>query len=284
MDEEKNDSIRKMDVSKIAIENPYATIGIIGDRKTGKTTIIHELCDGYHKYNRNVVLVSGSAQQQGSFNGIIPNVLIYENYDPKVVAKMISKQGVLCKEYKDNPYVKKQGLVILDDITGTEAIWKKDKTFTYIMTQGRHAFMGFVISVQFPREIPPDIRSNFEYVIVTNLSTEAKQKFFYDNYLDHRYFPTMEKFLEVYRAITKEPYKFMIIRMKGRPDTEEPSTENKLSDYVFWGKCANPRGKKYRRLAHPDFWKMDEKYYDPEYMFNSNGVMSGAKRNIKLVD
>lgn len=278
-----NDTIKKMDVSKIASENPHATIGIIGDRRTGKTTIIHELCDGYHKHNRNVILVSGSAQQTGSFSGIIPNLLIYENYEPKVIAALIQKQGLLSREYHDNKYVKTQGLVILDDVTGTEAVWKKDKTFTYIMTQGRHALMGFVISVQFPREVPPDIRSNFEYVIVTNLATETKQKFFYENFIDHRYFPTMEKFLEVYRAITKESYKFMIIRTKGKPD-DGSNNETKLSDYVFWGKCANPRGKKYRRLAHSYYWKLDEKYYNPEYMFNTGtGGANGSKRAIKLV-
>ena len=110
--------------------------------------------------------------------------------------------------------------------------------------------------MQYALGIPPNLRTNIDYVFILREPYMTNRKRIWENYASM--FPTLESFAAILDQTT-ENYECLVINNN--------SKSNKLNDQVFWYK-AEPHGG--FKLGSPEFWALskdmgsdDEDEYDP---------------------
>ena len=85
----------------------------------------------------------------------------------------------------------------MDDCLGSKHAWAKDKPILEMFYNGRHFQITFILTMQFPLGIGPELRSNFDYVFLLADDFVSNQKRIYDHYAGM--FPNFESFRRVFR-------------------------------------------------------------------------------------
>ena len=128
------------------------------------------------------------------------------------------------------------------------------------------------ICMQFPLGIPPNLRTNIDYVFILREPYLSNRKRIWENYASM--FPTLESFVSILDQTT-ENYECLVI--------DNNAKSNKLTDQVFW----------YKAQSHPDFklgskefWEIsknlgdddEEEEYDPNKSKKSKGQQITVKK------
>ena len=128
-----------------------------------------------------------------------------------------------------------------------------------------------IITMQYPLGIPPNLRTNIDYVFILREPYIANRKRIYENYAGM--FPTFESFCQIMDQCT-ENYECLVINNN--------SKSNKLQDQIFWYK-ADAHGD--FRMGSKEFWDLsknigsddEDEAYDP----NASRKKSGPRINVK---
>ena len=107
--------------------------------------------------------------------------------------------------------------------------------------------------MQYPQGIPPELRSNIDYVFIFNEPSEANRKKIYDAY--GGMLPDFNYFCNILDACTQN-HECVVIKTSGN--------SNDLRDQIFWYK-AEPH--KNFRVGHQKFWK----YHNNNYYISTDG-------------
>ena len=137
---------------------------------------------------------------------------------------------------------------------------------------GRHWKIMLIITMQYPLGIPPNLRTNIDYVFILREPYIANRKRIYENYAGM--FPTFESFAQVMDQCT-ENYECLVV--------DNNAKSNKLQDQIFWYK-AEPH--KNFKLGSKEFWEIskdinsddDEEEYDPNA---SRKKAAGPRINVR---
>ena len=146
--------------------------------------------------------------------------------------------------------------VILDDCLFDNS-WTKDRLMRLLFMNGRHWKVMLVITMQYPLGIPPNLRTNIDYVFILREPYINNRKRIYEKYAGM--FPTFESFCQVMDQCT-ENYECLVINNNAK--------SNKLSDQIFWYKAEHHANFK---LGSKEFWELsknlpdddDDAHYDP---------------------
>lgn len=121
----------------------------------------------------------------------------------------------------------------------------------------RHWKIMLIITMQYPLGIPPNLRTNIDYVFILREPYMTNRKRIWDNYASM--FPTIESFNSVMDQTT-ENYECLVINNN--------SKSNKLNDQIFWYKAETRPDFK---LGSKEFWEIsknmgsddEDEAYDP---------------------
>ena len=119
--------------------------------------------------------------------------------------------------------------------------WKKDKIIREIFMNGRHWGIMFVLLMQYAIGIPPNLRSNIDWVFLLRENNFQNRKKLYENYAGM--FHNFEMFCQTMDACT-ENYECLVIHNGAK--------SNKLEDQVFWYKAEDHQD---FRLGDPVLWE-----------------------------
>jgi hypothetical protein len=106
---------------------------------------------------------------------------------------------------------------------------------------GRHYKVFFIITMQYPLGIPPNLRANIDYVFILRNNNTSDRKRIYEHYAG--VFPSFETFCQVMDSCTQN-YECLVIN--------NTVSSTKLEDCVFWYK-ADPHDD--FKIGHPSVWK-----------------------------
>jgi hypothetical protein len=128
---------------------------------------------------------------------------------------------------------------------------------------GRHYKILFLLTMQYALGIPPNLRTNIDYVFILRENYVSNRKRLYEHYAGM--FPSFDIFCQVMDQCT-ENYECLVI--------DNNAKSNQLTDQVFWYKA--PEHSDFKCGAK-EFWDYSEKNYSN--IGNSNDDMSGRIKN-----
>lgn len=117
-------------------------------------------------------------------------------------------------------------MLIMDDCMSSKGDWIKNPNVLELFFNGRHHHISFILTMQYCIGIPPELRSNFDYIFLLAEDIVSNQKRLYEHYAGM--FPKLEIFQQVFTNITND-YGVMVI------DNKTHSSD--LTDKVFWYKA-----------------------------------------------
>ena len=270
--------LKKFDMKTISFrpdENKGPVIVLIGRRDTGKSFLVRDLLF-YHQDIPIGTVISGTEAGNGFYSEHVPKLFIHEEYNSAIIENILKRQRTVLKQIKKEIEVYRKSsidpraFVILDDCL-FDASWTRDKMMRLLFMNGRHWKMMLIITMQYPLGIPPNLRTNIDYVFILREPYISNRKRIYENYAGM--FPTFESFCQVMDQCT-ENYECLVINNNAK--------SNKLNDQIFWYKAEHQKNFK---LGSKEFWEIsktlnsddEDEMYDP----NSANKKKGPKINVK---
>lgn len=249
------------DISFKPTENKGPVVVLIGRRDTGKTYLVRDLL-WYHQDIPIGTVISGTEAGNGFYSSHIPKLFIHDEYNSVIIENILKRQKTVLKQIKKEMETYKRtnidprAFVILDDCL-YDATWTRDKMMRLLFMNGRHWKIMLIITMQYPLGIPPNLRTNIDYVFILREPYIANRKRIWENYAGM--FPTFESFCQVMDQCT-ENFECLVINNN--------SKSNKLQDQIFWYKAEHHADFK---LGSKEFWELSKDYnsddgeevYDP---------------------
>jgi hypothetical protein len=212
----------------------------------------------YHnKHIPSGVIFSGTEEASPFFGDFIPDCFIHSEYDPALVDSIMNRQKRKIRDAKMSGKSETGKLpsnnvfIVLDDMLHDAQNWKKEKTIKNIFFNGRHYNFLFILTMQYPLGITPELRSNIDYVFIFNEPSYKNRKKIYDDYAGM--IPSFDFFCNVLDACTQN-HECLVIKTSGN------STD--IKDQVFWYKAE--QHDKFQ-VGHPKFWKYHNANYNENY-------------------
>lgn len=271
--------LKRFDMKKITFkptENAGPVIVLIGRRDTGKSFLVRDLLF-YHQDIPIGTVISGTEAGNGFYSSHVPKLFIHEEYNSAIIENILKRQRTVLKQIQKEmetyrkTNIDPRAFVILDDCL-FDASWTKDKMMRLLFMNGRHWKLMLVITMQYPLGIPPNLRTNIDYVFILREPYISNRKRIYENYAGM--FPTFESFCQVMDQCT-ENYECLVIHNNAK--------SNKLSDQIFWYKAESHKD---FRLGSKEFWELskninsdDEDSYDPGASSNKKGPKINVKKS-----
>jgi hypothetical protein len=271
--------LKKFDMKNISFrpdENKGPVCVLIGRRDTGKSYLVRDLLY-YHQDIPIGTVISGTEAGNGFYSKHVPKLFIHEEYNTAIIENILKRQKTVLKQIKremenyKRSNIDPRAFVILDDCL-YDASWTKDKMMRLLFMNGRHWKVMLVITMQYPLGIPPNLRTNIDYVFILREPYISNRRRIYDNYAGM--FPTFESFCQVMDQCT-ENYECLVINNN--------SKSNKLQDQIFWYKADHHGDFK---LGSKEFWEIskdlnsddEDEMYDPS---NDKKRGAGPKINVR---
>jgi Poxvirus A32 protein len=217
----------------------------------------------------------GTEAGNGFYSELVPKLFIHDEYNSVIIENILRRQKAVLKQIKKEIETYKKSsidprtFVILDDCLYDDK-WTRDKLMRLLFMNGRHWKIMLIITMQYPLGIPPNLRTNIDYVFILRENIGGNRKRIYTNYASM--FPTFEAFCSVLDSCT-ENYECLVINNN--------SKSNRLQDQIFWYK-AEKRGN--FKMGAKQFWELsknlgsdDEDEYDPN-KFKKKGSQITVKK------
>lgn len=256
--------LKKFDMRSITFkpdENKGPVIVLIGRRDTGKSFLVKDLL-WHHQDIPIGTVISGTEMANGFYSKHVPKLFIHDEYNTVLVENILRRQKTVLKQMKSEMDMYKKTtidprtFVILDDCL-YDNTWAKDKMMRLLFMNGRHWKIMLIITMQYPLGIPPQLRTNIDFVFILREPYLTNRERIWKNYASM--FPTLESFCSVMDQTT-ENYECMVINNNAK--------SNKINDQVFWYKAMDRPDFK---LGSKDFWDIsknmteddEDDVYDP---------------------
>jgi len=244
--------LSKFDISKIESDK---VIVFIGKRETGKSFLVRDLL----YYNQDLpvgTVISGTEGANQFYSKIMPSIFIHGEYSDHIITNYVSRQKKIVKAHnaEKNNYgqsnIDPRAFIILDDCL-YDPSWVRSKDIRALFMNGRHYKSMFIITMQYALGIPPNLRTNIDYVFLLRENIVSNRKRLYEQYAGM--FPNFDYFQQVMDQCT-EDYECLVIHNNAK--------SNKLQDQVFWYKADSHDD---FQLGHPECWKLHNANYNPDH-------------------
>lgn len=222
----------KLQIKKFNLNDmvDHCTIAIIAKRASGKSFLTKEIM--YCKKNVSCAVAISRTEKLNSFySEFIPDIYIYSEYSSDVLSRIFERQsimnGINSERIKQGKKPKNDSLfLIMDDCMSSKGTWTKDPHILELFFNGRHHHLSFILTMQYSVGIPPEMRSNFDYVFLLAEDIISNRKRLYDHYAGM--FPSFDIFQQVFSDITDD-YGILVIDNRVR--------SKNITDKVFWYKA-----------------------------------------------
>ena len=151
-------------------ENKGPVIVLIGRRDTGKSFLVRDLL--YHQRDVPIgTVISGTEGANQFYANHVPAVLIHSKFETGIIQNILLRQKQVMKQVKTQMDMYKKcsidprTFVILDDCL-YDSSWSKNELMRMIFMNGRHWKIMLIITMQYPLGIPPQLRTNVDYVFI----------------------------------------------------------------------------------------------------------------------
>jgi hypothetical protein len=233
--------LKKFDMTKIKHDK---VVVLIGKRETGKSFLVKDLL-WHHQGMPCGTVISGTEGANMFYSKVVPPIFVHEEYSPLIIANVLKRQKLIARKIakdlseRGTTVVDPRNFLILDDCLYDQT-WIRDKNVRYLFMNGRHVHTMFIITMQYAMGIPPNLRTNIDYVFILREPYLSNRKRIFENYGSA--FPSFEFFCQIMDQCTQN-YECLVINNN--------TQSNKLEDAIFWYKAEMHADFK---IGAPEFW------------------------------
>jgi len=245
----------KINEFKLGMMVDFPAIVMVAKRGSGKSWVTRDIM--YHK--RKIpcgMVVSPTDRESEFFRDFFPDLFIHYDFG-EVFKKLIHRQRMMIEKQrakeKQGKKIDPEAILVMDDCLARKAGWAKDESILEILMNGRHIKLTYILTMQYPLGVTPELRSNFDYIFLLNENFISNQKRIYDNYAGM--FPTFETFLTAFKVCT-DKHGCMVINNR--------INSNNIDDQVFWFKAKDHKKGEFF-FGSKEFKEFHNEFYDPKY-------------------
>ena len=253
---------------------------MIAKRGSGKSWVVRAILE-YFK-DIPVGLIIAPTDRMNKFYGkFFPDSYIHYEYKSEIIEKVLERQRAIIEKQAEKALKGKKidprAFIIMDDCLGQKGSWVKDPPIQELLFNGRHYRIMYILTMQFPLGITPELRCNFDYIFLLADDTISNQKRIYDHYAGM--FPTFDAFRQVFVQLTAD-YGSMVIVNRG--------VKKSLFDKVFYYKAPDLSTLSEVKIGCRQFRKFHEKNYNQNWskktsLFNEVDFFANKKKNKSAV-
>ena len=242
-----NLELESFDMQKI---KDHAVIFFVGKRNTGKSVLVLDFL--YHKNNFPIVVViSPTDVYNKTFSPHVPQMFIHNKFDSNIIKNIIARQKKISELSETNITYKnmdKRICIVFDDLLADAKNWINDENIKWIFNNGRHAYITFVVTLQYIMIIPRMLRSNTDYIFLCKETKQTNQKRIYDEF--GGMFPSFEMFKQTFNKST-DNYGCIVI--------DNTAISHKIEEQVFYYKAdLSLENLKTFKLCSESLWKIND--------------------------
>lgn len=258
----------------------YPTIAMIGKRGSGKSWIIRDIIRAYSHIPVGTV-ISPTDKKSGFFKNFFPDLYIYYEYETKILEKVMLRQETMIEKTKEKAlegkFVDPASFLIMDDCLASKGEWIKDTLIREVFQNGRHDKLLYILTMQYPLGIGPELRTNFDYVFIMGEDFTSIQKKICEQYVGM--LKTFNDFKTVFEQVT-ENYGCLVVNNKVK--------SKDIRKKLFWYRADMKRCKEPFMFGCKQFKDFHKENYDKNWrkkpiLFNIDNVMKGKKKQTKII-
>jgi len=232
---------------------------MVAKRGAGKSWVCRDIL--HHYKNLPGGLIIAPTDRMNMFYGkFFPDIYIHYKYKTDIIEKLLHRQTKMIekmrKKFKRNKKCNPRTFLVMDDCLADKGQWTKDQKIFELFYNGRHYQIMYILTMQFPLGIKPELRSNFDYIFLMAEDFFNNQKRLYDHYAGM--FPNFNTFRQVFAELTKD-FGCMVIVNRG--------ARKNLLDKVFWFKAKH---RSIEKIGCEQFRKYHQKNYDRDWNIKVN--------------
>lgn len=248
-------------LSKFRLENMVVdpAIVLVAKRGTGKSFITRDIMYHLRRIPGGIV-ISPTDRMDAYFKYFFPDIYIHYDINEMILQKLLYRQQLMKLKYKRK---KKQGMkvnpsaiLVMDDCLSRKKNWAKGDSVMQILMDGRHYKLTYLLTMQYPLGIGPELRGNFDYIFLLKENISTNRKRLYDNYAG--IFPTQGIFERFLNQCTQD-FRCMVIDNRNNKSDD-------LQDKVFWFKAVERKF----TFGSKSFKDDHHRFYDRNFQLNKN--------------
>ncbi len=193
------------------------SIMMIAKRGAGKSWITKAIISKFLKIPVGIV-ISPTEKDNPFFVKFFPDTFIFYLYESKVLKKLLLRQKIVLKKAREKKelgkFIDPRAIVVMDDCLASKGTWAKDPLVSELLFNGRHRQITYILTMQYPLGITPELRSNFDYVFLLAEDYISNLKRIYEHYAGM--FPDFNSFRQVFTKLTDNFASMVIINRGSR--------------------------------------------------------------------
>ncbi len=260
----------KMKINEFKLDemciNP--SIVMVAKRGSGKSWITREIIYRFSDIPAGVI-ISQTEKDNPFYSTFFPDSFIYYAYDRKLIERILKRQKYINKKAREKKEESKiidpRLLLVMDDCLASKGEWARDPLIADLLMNGRHRKITYILTMQFPLGITPELRANFDYVFLLADDTISNLKRIYDHYAG--IFQSFNAFRQVFSQLT-ENFGAMVIINRG-------NRQNNLTNKIGFFKATNLDNVELK-FGCRQFRKYHDKNYDKDWEEKYDDLGLGA--------
>ena len=211
----------------------HPAIVMIAKRRSGKSWICRCILKKFKDIPVGMIIAPTERMANPPFySEFFPDAFIHYDYKSETIEKLLYRQdAMLAKEtekQKEGINIDPRGFIVMDDCLSKKGSWAKDQPILELLFNGRHYRLMYMLTMQFPLGISPELRGNFDYIFLLKEDFYSNLKRLYEHYAGM--FPTFESFRQVFKGLTAN-HGAVVINNAGDGQS--------FLDKVFWYRATN---------------------------------------------
>jgi len=206
---------------------------MVASRGSGKSYVTRDIIQSHNDIPGGII-ISPTDRMSSFYGKFFPDVYIHYKYSSEIIETMLARQTEIIEKAKEKAKLGKRvdprAILVMDDCLASKGSWAKDECIMEMFFNGRHYMVMYILTMQFPLGLGPELRGNFDYIFLLAEDYISNQKRIYEHYAGM--FPNFNSFREVFKEITKD-FGCMVIANRG--------ARSSFLDKIFWYKAS--RGK-----------------------------------------
>jgi hypothetical protein len=238
-------------------ENP--SIVMIAKRGSGKSVVCKAILNHFRHIPAGLI-IAPTDRMNCFYGNFFPESYIHYDYRSDIIEKLLYRQDMMI-EKKKKKNIDSRAFIVMDDCLSKRGSWMKDQPITELLFNGRHYEIMYILTMQYPLGITPELRGNFDYIFLLAEDFVSNLKRIYDHYAGM--FPDFNSFRQTFSQLTSD-FGCMVITNRGARKT--------FLEKVYWYRAPNilenniPVGCKQFNSFHqnnydPD-WRSKRKLFD----------------------